>query len=1091
VEFGVLGPIEAHDGGAVVPLGGPKQRALLAVLLLARNEAVSRDRLIDALWGEQPPATAPQTLNAYVSRLRKLLGADRLTRGAGGYLLQVAPGELDLDRFDDLAADGRALLVADRPADAAAMLRSALALWRGPALADVVYEPFGARAADTLEEGRLAAIEDRIEADLAGGEAAGLIGELEHRVREHPFRERLLEQLMLALYRSGQQARALDAYRAGRQRLAEELGLAPGLRLQELERGILAHDPGLAQPLGRSSRPHARPSLRALAVVAAVVAAVAAVAVVPLLILTGSAQTRVHGSTSGVAELANGSLPIHEVSLSTAPAGVASGYGSLWVAEPGEGSIVRIDLRSRSVADRIPVGGAPAAVAVGAGSVWAADAAGGRVTRIDPATGTVTQRVGLGGGSVSALAFGGGALWVGDATDDSLLEIDPATGTVRRTVTLPVEPGAVAVTPDAVWVADYDDGTVSEIDPRGGSVLATTRVGTGPSALAVTGGAIWVANELDSTVSRIDARTGLVSATIPVPSGPAALVAAGSSVWVADRYAGSVSRIDSSRDTVVRTAAVGGNPTAVAEDGGHLWIGTQSDIARRGGTVIVLHTPPITIDPALQGDLLPLVSDGLTRDELVTYDHSAGSAGTRLVPDLALNVPIATDSGTTYTFRLRPGIRYSDGRLVRAADYRRAIERIFRLHSFWREGLTAIVGASACTIARCDLSRGIVTDEATRTVTFYLRAANPGFLTNLTSAAASPVPPGTPWHPVTTPIPGTGPYVIAQANTKHIVWIRNPRFREWSHAAQPAGKPDRIVLRFGFSPAREVRLVASGRADVVVDDIPRQLLPFVETRYPAQIHPYAIPTTDFVHINTTVAPFDDLRVRRALNFAIDRRAIVRLFGGAQLAMPTCQVFPPGVVGYRRYCPYTVNPDRTGAYHGPDLARARTLVAASGTRGERVTVWGWTDDPTINEDVVRYVGDVLRELGYRVRVRLVTHASLAHPPPSVFRSIQAIVAAWGDTPYGYVSTWFACGGPYVHGWFCDPQVDRMNARASSREATNPHGAAALWAQIDRRLVNEAAWAPMVNETGIAFLSARVTNYESHPYWGLIADQLSVK
>ena len=1091
MEFGVLGPIEARDGGAAVPLGGPKQRALLAVLLLARGEAVSRDRLIDALWGERPPATAPHTLDAYVSRLRKLVGTDRLTRGAGGYVLHVKPGEFDLDGFDRVVADGRAFLSAGRPSEAAATLRSALALWRGPALADVLYEPFGSSAAQELEERRLAVVEDRIEADLARGALAEL-GELESLVRQHPFRERLLAQLMVALYRSGQQARALNAYRAGRQRFAEVLGLDPGLQLQELERAILAHDPALTPPVSAHSHPSARPKRRRLVAIVAATAVAAGGCLGVLAVYRGSGASGAGGSSNAVVELAAGSSARLAVALTTAPAAVASGYGSLWVAEPSEGSIAQIDLNGRSVSDRIPVGGAPAVVVVGGGYVWTADVAGGRVTRIDPRTGTVTQRIGLGGGSVSALSFGGGALWVADATDDSLLEIDPATGLLRRTVTLPVQPSAIAVTNRAIWVADYDAGTVSEVDPRGGSVLATTHVGTGPSALAVAAGAVWVANALDSTVSRIDARTGTVSATVAVESGPAALAVVGNSIWVANQYAGSISRIDALRATVVRTAAVGGSPTAIASGLGHVWVGTQSLVAHQGGTVTVLHTRPITIDPALQGDLLPLISDGLTRDELITYDHAPGSAGTRLVPDLALKVPLPTDGGTTYTFRLRPGIRYSDGTLVRAADYRRAIERAFRLDSGARDGLTGIVGAAGCSTNGCDLFRGIISSEETRTVTFHLRAPNPDFLANLTSAAASPIPHGTPWQPaVTQPIPGTGPYMISEASAHRVVWVRNPRFREWSHPAQPAGNPDRIVLKFGLTPAREVRDVESGRADVFVDNIPARLLPSVETRYAAQLHSYVVPTTDFFEFNTTTAPFNDVRVRQALSFAIDRRVIVRLYGGAALAAPTCQVLPPGEVGYRRYCPYTVHASRSGAYRGPDLARARQLIAASGTRGEQVTVWGWTDDPTISESVVRYIGAVLRSLGYRVRVRLMTHAGQQHLPPSVYRSIQLIAVGWGDTPYRYFATWFACGSPSTHGWYCNPAIDRTNARARSLQATTPHAAAALWAQIDRRLADQAASLPMITERGIAFLSAAVANYQSHPYWGVIADQLWVK
>jgi DNA-binding SARP family transcriptional activator len=246
VEFGVLGPLEARDGGRELPLGGPKQRALLAFFLLHANEALSRDRLVDALWGEQQPSTAAHTLDAYVSRLRKLVGRDRLTRHPPGYLFRIGPGEMDLDRFEQLAAAGREQLARGDAGAAARSLSSALALWRGPALADLLYERFMSLEAERLETLRLSVLEDRLDADLACGRSSELVAELEHLVGTHPLRERLLGQLMVALYRSGQQARALEAFRAGKRRFAEELGLEPGPALQTLE----TRDP----PAGSRSR---------------------------------------------------------------------------------------------------------------------------------------------------------------------------------------------------------------------------------------------------------------------------------------------------------------------------------------------------------------------------------------------------------------------------------------------------------------------------------------------------------------------------------------------------------------------------------------------------------------------------------------------------------------------------------------------------------------------------------------------------------------------------------------------------------------------------------------------------------------------
>jgi DNA-binding SARP family transcriptional activator len=245
MEFRILGPLEVWDGGCEVSLGGPKPRALLAVLLLHPNEVVPADRLIDELWGEETPARAAAALRVNVSRLRKALPQDVLTTRSPGYVLRVEPEELDLHQFERLVDEGRGLLTRSLLADASNRLREALSLWRGPALADFAYESFAQTAIARFEEIRLAAVELRIDADLVLGRHDELVGELEALVAEHPLRERLRRYLMTALYRSGRQAEALDAYKDARRALVDELGIEPSGALQELERAILRQDPAL------------------------------------------------------------------------------------------------------------------------------------------------------------------------------------------------------------------------------------------------------------------------------------------------------------------------------------------------------------------------------------------------------------------------------------------------------------------------------------------------------------------------------------------------------------------------------------------------------------------------------------------------------------------------------------------------------------------------------------------------------------------------------------------------------------------------------------------------------------------------------
>jgi DNA-binding SARP family transcriptional activator/tetratricopeptide (TPR) repeat protein len=252
VQFRILGPLEVLERDVARPLGGAKQRAVLAILILHRGELLSGERLVDELWGERPPATAAKTLQGYISRLRKTLGDDVLHTHGHGYVLKFAAGQLDLDQFERLAGEGRDAACAGDAGTAAERLSSALDLWRGPPLADFTYEPFAQAEIARLEGARLTALEDRIEADMGLARHGQLVAELEALVREHPLRERLRAQLMLALYRSGRQADALDCYRVSRRTLINELGIEPGRALQELEAAILRHDVALDSPAGTS-----------------------------------------------------------------------------------------------------------------------------------------------------------------------------------------------------------------------------------------------------------------------------------------------------------------------------------------------------------------------------------------------------------------------------------------------------------------------------------------------------------------------------------------------------------------------------------------------------------------------------------------------------------------------------------------------------------------------------------------------------------------------------------------------------------------------------------------------------------------------
>jgi len=242
MDFRILGPLEAWDGDRQLDLGGAKRRAVLALLVLHANEVVGSDRLIDQLWGEKAPRNAAAALHTHVSRLRKELGVEVVVTRAWGYVLRTEAGAIDLERFERDVADGENLPARER----AEKLRDALALWRGSPLEDLAFEPALASEITRLEEMRLAVLENRIDADLETGNHGAIIGELESLIAPNPLRERLRGQLILALYRGGRQAEALEVYRETRRVLADELGLEPGPELRGLERAILRHDPSLA-----------------------------------------------------------------------------------------------------------------------------------------------------------------------------------------------------------------------------------------------------------------------------------------------------------------------------------------------------------------------------------------------------------------------------------------------------------------------------------------------------------------------------------------------------------------------------------------------------------------------------------------------------------------------------------------------------------------------------------------------------------------------------------------------------------------------------------------------------------------------------
>jgi peptide/nickel transport system substrate-binding protein len=476
---------------------------------------------------------------------------------------------------------------------------------------------------------------------------------------------------------------------------------------------------------------------------------------------------------------------------------------------------------------------------------------------------------------------------------------------------------------------------------------------------------------------------------------------------------------------------------------------------------------------------------GLAYDGLIAFRRVGGSDGSQRVPDLASALPAPTDAGRSYTFRIRSGIRYSDGTPLRPQDFRHALERMFSLGSLnaTATSLSKIVGAARCKKGRsCDLSHGVIVNGP-NSLTFRLSAPDRTFLTSLVPVA--PVPPTTPQKKVETKaIPSTGPYAIeSYAPGRQLTLVRNSHFHSWSQAARPDGYPDEIVWRIGVRPNEAVSEVTNGKADVLFNEVPNNRVEELRAHYPGRLHLIPQRATVFLFLNTRSAPFDDIRVRRALNYAVDRRKVADLHGGPAVAEPTCQIVAPTVPGYRRFCPYTIQPDSSGDWKAPDLAQARALIAASGTKGERIIVW--TYSPYFGKES-RYLVSLLHRLGYRPQLR--ESAFLGRKP-----SVQAGIVGW----FGYlvaadIFSTLTCS--YVSNWtyFCDRRVDAQVKRLAAEQARDPTAGARLAERIDRELDDKAPWVPLFTPQFADFVSSRVGNYQPNTYASssVLLDQLWV-
>ena len=647
-------------------------------------------------------------------------------------------------------------------------------------------------------------------------------------------------------------------------------------------------------------------------------------------------------------------------------------------------------------------------------------------------------------------------------------------------------------------MADEATGAVAAFDEETLTPGPVVAVGQQPRALAVAGGALWSANRLDGTLSRIDPRHARVVATVPIGEGVAALAAGTQGLWAADPSHAGVALVDPRRGIVVRRTRLGAHVTLLTAEGPRLWVVTTPPASRhRGGTLTLagFHTPSTRYpgDPAVNYSGDSDAVHAITNDGLLTYRRVAGSSGTQIVPDLAAALPAVRDGGSALTFQLRRGIRYADGRPVRASDVAATIVRVYRLHPLELDDLLPLGLAGERTCLRrprsCARALGVRADDAAGTVALRLRGDGRALRFALAAPLFSVLPAGTPARPLRRPpFPATGPYRITAVRPSSIVLERNPFFRPWSDDAQPPGYPDRIVWRYRMPARAALRALWSGRADVAWADLSDAAVERFSRDHPTRNLAMPFADVEFFALDTHRGVFSDRRVRRAVALAADRRRLARALGSPLTTPMLCHVIPASYPGSR--------PDCLGD-PAAALLKARSLVARANARGRVATIL--VPPRAAPARATAAFASTLRNIGLLPRLE---------PAP---RSIDAYFAALADPrrrPDAGWAHWYMAGAPdpaqfftpvlgchdapnawRPTGW-CDPALDQQVGRAGALLASDPAAAARAWAAADRRVNAASPLIPFASANVVAPLAPRVGDPVAHWRYGALLSQMWV-
>jgi peptide/nickel transport system substrate-binding protein len=520
-----------------------------------------------------------------------------------------------------------------------------------------------------------------------------------------------------------------------------------------------------------------------------------------------------------------------------------------------------------------------------------------------------------------------------------------------------------------------------------------------------------------------------------------------------------------------------------------------------GGTFTILANSGFgTADPAQNYTLeeWQLLID--THDGLTAFAKVGGVPGTKIVPDLATSIPKPTNGGKTYVFTIRRGIKFSNGQVLKPSDFVTTFKRQFTVPGptgFY----SGIVGASKCSTKGCDLSQGVIANDSNYTLTINLTAPDPELMDQLALPFAYAVPASTSLKLTGNNVPpGTGPYMWKSYNPNtEAVLVRNPHFHVWNALAQPAGYPNQIVEKYGLQVSDEVTQVENGTANEVYDGDPipsDQLTTLNGPQFSNQVHVNTLTADYYMALNTSHPPFNNLQARQAINYAANRTADVKIFGGPSLAVPACQILPPNFPSYKPFCPYTTGSQTT--WSGPNLAKAKALVKASGTLGDKVVVSGTTDQ--VGKALTEQMVADLNSIGYKASAQLLS-AGVQYP----FIQNSANSSKWGvaysdwyqDYPAAsdFINVLLGCGSIHKNSdaspniaEFCNQGIQSQINQAESAETTNPAQATSIWTNVDREMTQQAPWVDMFNPKQIDFLSKNVHGYEWNPQWYILIDRL---